>query len=61
MKKYIVRDGYIGVFQYMDFGEFPVYRFPGGDSIADEYELRSGLDTREDAEKYALENYGYAD
>ena len=30
--KYITTaDGYIGVFQYLEFGEFPVYRFEGGE------------------------------
>lgn len=37
-------DGYIGVFSYLDFGEFPVYRFPGGERIADQYELEHGSD-----------------
>lgn len=47
--KYIkTADGYIGVFQYFDFGEFPVYRFEGGDRIADNWELESGSDNRED-------------
>lgn len=41
-------DGYIGVFQYMDFGEFPVYRFPGGARVADGWELEHGSDRRED-------------
>lgn len=35
-------DGYIGVFKYLDFGEFPVYRFPGGERIADDWELEHG-------------------
>lgn len=39
-------DGYIGTFQYLDFGEFPVYRFPGGDRIADEWEIANGRDDR---------------
>lgn len=41
-------DGYIGVFQYFDFGEFPVYRFEGGDRIADNWEIEHGSDNRED-------------
>ena len=39
-------DGYIGTFQYLDFGEFPVYRFPGGDRIADDWEIEHGSDDR---------------
>lgn len=47
--KYIkTADGYIGTFQYLDFGEFPVYRFEGGDRIADNWELEHGSDNRED-------------
>lgn len=47
--KYIKsRDGYIGTFQYTDFNEFPVYRFEGGDRVADEWELENGSDNRED-------------
>lgn len=46
-------DGYIGVFVYLDFGEFPVYRFPGGERIADGWELANGSDNRADLEKEA--------
>ena len=47
--KYVkTSDGYIGTFQYLEFGEFPVYRFEGGDRIADEWELERGSDNRED-------------
>lgn len=47
--KYVITaDGYIGVFQYFDFGEFPVYRFEGGDRIADNWELKHGSDNRKD-------------
>jgi hypothetical protein len=47
--KYIkTADGYIGVFQYFDFGEFPVYRFEGGDRIADNWELEHGSDNKAD-------------
>lgn len=47
--KYIkTSDGYIGTFQYLDFGEFPVYRFEGGDRIADNWELANGSDNREE-------------
>lgn len=50
--KYVkTADGYIGTFQYLDFGEFPVYRFPGGDRIADRWELANGSDNRADLEK----------
>lgn len=41
-------DGYIGTFQYLDFGEFPVYRFPGGDRIADKWEIEHGSNNRLD-------------
>ena len=30
-------DGYIGVLVSLDYGEFPVYRFPGGERVADQY------------------------
>ena len=49
--KYIkTADGYIGVFVYLDFGEFPVYRFPGGCRIADRCEIENGRDSREELE-----------
>ena len=49
--KYVkTSDGYIGVFRYLDFGEFPVYRFPGGERIADNCEIENGSDNREDLE-----------
>lgn len=41
-------DGFIGVFRYMVYGEFPVYRFPGGSRIADDLEIEGGSDDRED-------------
>lgn len=41
-------DGYIGTFQYLEYGEFPVYRFEGGDRIADNWELANGSDDRQD-------------
>lgn len=41
-------DGYIGTFQYLEYGEFPVYRFPGGDRIADRWEIENGSDNRDD-------------
>lgn len=41
-------DGYIGVFQYLDFNEFPVYRFPGGDRVADDIEIKHGSNNKED-------------
>lgn len=37
-------DGYIGVFNYLDFGEFQVYRFDGGERIADRLEIQNGCD-----------------
>lgn len=49
-------DGYIGTYQYLDFGEFPVYRFPGGNRIADNWEIANGSDCREDLEERKLEN-----
>lgn len=41
-------DGYIGTFQCLEYGEFPVYRFPGGDRIADRWEIENGSDNRDD-------------
>jgi hypothetical protein len=41
-------DGYIGVFKRLAYGEFPVYRFPGGERIADNWEIENGSDNRED-------------
>lgn len=43
-------DGYIGVFQRLAYGddELPVYRFPGGERIADNWEIENGSDNRED-------------
>lgn len=41
-------DGFIGAFQYLEYGKFPVYRFPGGERIADEWEISHGSDNRED-------------
>lgn len=47
--KYIkTSDGYIGKFSYLDFEEFPVYRFKGGERIADEWELKNGSDNIND-------------
>lgn len=51
--KYITTyDGYIGTLQYLDFGEFPVYRFPSGERIADDWELEHGSDVRDDVIKF---------
>ena len=47
-KKYIIHDGYIGVFIRYEHG-IPIYRFPGGDCIGTETEI--GFDAREEAEK----------
>ena len=41
-------DGYIGTFAYLDFGKFPVYRFEGGERVADSWELEHGSDNKED-------------
>jgi hypothetical protein len=47
--KYIkTTDGYIGVFNRIDPGNIPIYRFPGGDRMADDYEISHGSDRRED-------------
>lgn len=59
-------DGYLGTFRYLDFGEFPVYRFDGGERIADEFEIKNGSDDKEEImkepidrniKKWYLENY----
>ena len=44
-------DGYIGTFVGLEYGEFPVYRFEGGDVIADNWEIENGSDNREDLQK----------
>lgn len=44
--KYILRDGYIGTFQRVDPVDIPIYRFPGGDSMADIREIEHGSDDR---------------
>ena len=49
--KYILRDGYIGTFNRVDPGNIPIYRFPGGESMADSFELQHGSDIREELEK----------
>ncbi len=41
-------DGYIGVLVSLDYGEFPVYRFPGGERVADQYEIETGSNARSD-------------
>ena len=47
--KYVITtDGYIGTFQTLYREEYPVYRFPGGDRIADDYEILTGSDDREE-------------
>lgn len=48
--RYILRDGYIGTFVELTRGagcEIPVYRFHGGDSVADDRELQNGSNDRE--------------
>lgn len=41
-------DGYIGIFKRLEYGEFPVYRFEGGEKMADNWEIENGSDNRED-------------
>ena len=41
-------DGYIGVFQHFVYGEFPIYRFEGGNRVADNWEIEHGSDNRDD-------------
>lgn len=43
-------DGYIGVLVGLDYGEFPIYRFPGGERVADQYEIETGSNTRSNLE-----------
>ena len=46
-------DGYVGTFSGIDageYGEFPLYRFPGGVRVADNWELRHGRDSIEELE-----------
>lgn len=56
--KYIIRydynGAYIGAFQREEYG-IPIYRFPGGDSIADNNEIRNGSDERISMEKLQKE------
>ena len=49
-------DGYIGTFQYLDFGMFPVYRFDGGSRIADDLEIENGSDNKYDLLKGSVKN-----
>lgn len=42
------RDGHIGTFLGWRFGPMPVYRFPGGDRVADNWEIEHGSNNRED-------------
>lgn len=47
--KYVkTTDGYIGTFKRLEYGEFPVYRFEGGERIADDQEIMNGSDKIED-------------
>lgn len=41
-------DGYIGTFLRLDYGEIPIYRFPGGDGMADNWEIANGSDDRDE-------------
>lgn len=47
MKKYPsyikAADGNIGSFLRLEFGEFPVYRFEGGERVVDNWEIKSGV------------------
>lgn len=46
--KYVkTKDGYIGVFKRLECGEFPVYRFEGGERIADTWEIENGSNNLE--------------
>ena len=55
--KYIkTYDGYIGTFSYLDFGEFPVYRFKRGERVADGLEIAHGSDNKEDLLKERKKN-----
>ena len=42
------RDGYIGTFKRLEYGEFPVYVFDGGERMADNWEIEHGSDNRDD-------------
>lgn len=47
--KYVkTTDGYIGTFKYLEYGEFPVYRFEGGNRIVDDWEIANGSDNLSD-------------
>ena len=50
--KYVITADYhyIGSFVEIAFGKFPVYRFPSGNRIADEWELEHGSDDRKELE-----------
>lgn len=43
-------DGFIGVFKRLEFNEFPIYRFDGGERVADDWELEHGSNHRENLE-----------
>lgn len=57
--KYIITadNQYIGTFQRLEYGDsaLPVYRFPGGDRIADDWELFTGSDDRNELLKRVKE------
>ena len=48
--KYIDRDGYTGTFVRVDPGvdgeEIPIYKFPGGESMADDAEIANGYNVK---------------
>ena len=54
--KYIRRGEYIGVFQRIDPVDIPIYRFPGGDSMADNVEIQKGSFSKEEIDRQ-VENY----
>lgn len=41
-------DGTIGTFSHLEYNEFPVYRFEGGQRIADNWELANGSNNLND-------------
>jgi hypothetical protein len=49
--KYVkTTDGFVGVFKRLEFNEFPIYRFDGGERVADDWELEHGSNNRENLE-----------
>jgi len=61
--KYVRCCEYIGIFTEVDHG-FPCYRFPGGERVAGDDEIRGGSDDRAVLEKQCEEwkkKYGQSD